>query len=383
MLFYNGTIFCGGTFQKADVRTQGEHIVSVSPSLEKTDGEEAVDVQGKWLLPGFFDVHTHGRDGADFSDAPVPELVRIRDSYALCGVTSLLATTMTMEENYSRAMLKRIRSAIEEKSGGSRIWGINLEGPFLGPDKKGCHDPQYLRKPDIAWFEELDTCAGGHIRLVDLDPTLDGAMDFIRAFAGKKKLSIAHTGADYETACKAVDAGADHVTHLYNAMNGLHHREPGVVGMVQDREVWAELICDGVHVHPAVIRLTFASNARKLCIVSDSLSAAGLGDGVYSLGGLTVHVNGRRATLADGTLACSVSNVFEECRNVISFGVSPEEAIAAASLNPARAMGLEEKIGDIRPGLLADLLIVTPQMELERVYIGGKEIKQKRRGSHD
>lgn len=383
MLFYNGTIFCGGTFQKADVRTQGERIVSVSPSLEKMDGEEAVDLQGKWLLPGFFDVHTHGRDGADFSDAPVPELVRIRDSYARCGVTSLLATTMTMEENYSRAMLKRIRSAIEEKSGGSRIWGINLEGPFLGPDKKGCHDPQYLRKPDIAWFEELDACAGGHIRLVDLDPTLEGAMDFIRTYAGKKKLSIAHTGADYETACKAVDAGADHVTHLYNAMNGLHHREPGVVGMVQDREVWAELICDGVHVHPAVIRLTFASNARKLCIVSDSLSAAGLGDGVYSLGGLTVHVNGRRATLADGTLACSVSNVFEECRNVISFGILPEEAIAAASLNPAKAMGLEDEIGDIRPGLLADLLIVSPQMELERVYIGGKEITQKRRGSHD
>ena len=383
MLFYNGTIFCGGTFQKADVRTQGERIVSVSPSLEKMDGEEAVDLQGKWLLPGFFDVHTHGRDGADFSDAPVPELVRIRDSYARCGVTSLLATTMTMEENYSRAMLKRIRSAIEEKSGGSRIWGINLEGPFLGPDKKGCHDPQYLRKPDIAWFEELDACAGGHIRLVDLDPTLEGAMDFIRTYAGKKKLSIAHTGADYETACKAVDVGADHVTHLYNAMNGLHHREPGVVGMVQDREVWAELICDGVHVHPAVIRLTFASNARKLCIVSDSLSAAGLGDGVYSLGGLTVHVNGRRATLADGTLACSVSNVFEECRNVISFGILPEEAIAAASLNPAKAMGLEDEIGDIRPGLLADLLIVSPQMELERVYIGGKEITQKRSGIHD
>ena len=374
MLFYNGIVFCGGKFQKADVRTRGEIIAEVSPSLEKQEGEEAVDLLGRWLLPGFFDVHTHGRDGADFSDAPAQELVRIRDSYARCGVTSLLATTMTMEENYSRAMLKRIRTAIEEKSDGSRIWGINLEGPFLGPDKKGCHDPQYLRKPDIAYFRELDACAGGHIRLVDLDPALEGAMDFIRAFAGKKKLSTAHTGADYETANLAVDAGADHVTHLYNAMNDMHHREPGVVGMVEDREVWAELICDGVHVHPAVIRMTFASNARKLCIVSDSLSAAGLGDGIYSLGGLSVHVNGRRATLADGTLACSVSDVFEECRNVISFGVAPEEAIAAASRNPAKAMGLENKIGDIRPGLLADLLVVTPDFALEKVYIGGKEV---------
>ena len=375
MLFYNGIAFCEGDFRRLDVRTEGERIVQTGECLEKKEGEEALDLQGKWLLPGFFDVHTHGRDGADFSDAPASELVRIRDSYARCGVTSLLATTMTMEENYSRAMLKRIREAIEEKSGGARIWGINLEGPFLGPDKKGCHDPQYLRKPDIAYLEELDACAGGHIRLVDLDPTQEGAMEFIRAFAGKKKLSIAHTSADYETANLAVDAGADHVTHLYNAMNGLHHRKPGVVGMVEDREVWAELICDGVHVHPAVVRMTFASNARKLCIVSDSLSAAGLGDGVYSLGGLTVHVNGKQATLADGTLACSVSNVFEECQNVISFGVSPKEAIAAASLNPARAMGLSDRIGDIRPGLLADLLVVTPQMELGRVYVGGKEVK--------
>lgn len=375
MLFYNGIAFCDGTFQQIDVRTGGDRIAETGPSLKRADGEEAVDLQGMWLLPGFFDVHTHGRDGADFSDAPAEELVRIRDSYTRCGVTSLLATTMTMEENYSRAMLKRIRTAIEEKSDGARIWGINLEGPFLGPDKKGCHDPQYLRKPDIAWFEELDGCAGGHIRLVDLDPTLDGAMDFIRAFAGKKKLSIAHTGADYETACLAVDAGADHVTHLYNAMNGLNHRKPGVVGMVQDREVWAELICDGVHVHPAVVRMTFAADAGKLCIVSDSLSAAGLGDGIYSLGGLEVHVTGRRAALADGTLACSVSDVFEECRNVISFGVAPEAAISAASRNPAKAMGLEGEIGDIRPGLLADLLVVTPDFALKRVYVGGKEIR--------
>ena len=230
MLFYNGIAFCEGDFRRLDVRTEGERIVQTGECLEKKEGEEALDLQGKWLLPGFFDVHTHGRDGADFSDAPASELVRIRDSYARCGVTSLLATTMTMEENYSRAMLKRIREAIEEKSGGARIWGINLEGPFLGPDKKGCHDPQYLRKPDIAYLEELDACAGGHIRLVDLDPTQEGAMEFIRAFAGKKKLSIAHTSADYETANLAVDAGADHVTHLYNAMNGLHHRKPGVVG---------------------------------------------------------------------------------------------------------------------------------------------------------
>ena len=248
MIFQNGRVFSEGHFQNVDVRVVGERIAEIGENLERQEGEEAVCIRDCMLLPGFFDVHTHGRDGADFSDAPAKELVRIRNSYAACGVTSLLATTMTMEEEYSKNMMKRIREAIEAESDGARIWGINMEGPFLGPDKKGCHDPQYLKEPDIPFFEELDACAGGHIRLIDLDPTRKGAMDFIRAYAGKKKLSIAHTGADYKTANEAVDAGADHVTHLYNAMNGLHHREPGVIGMVNDRPVWAELICDGLQI---------------------------------------------------------------------------------------------------------------------------------------
>lgn len=375
MLYKNGAAFIDGAFRHMDVRTTGDKITETAEGLREKDGEEVVDIGGKWLLPGFFDVHTHGRAGADFSDAPSSELIRIRRSYAECGVTSLLATTMTMEEEYSKKMMERIRAAIEAETEGARIWGINLEGPFLEPDKKGCHDPQYLKKPDIAFLEELDEAAGGHILLVDVGPNLDGALEFIRHYKGKKKISIAHTSATYARAKEAVDAGADHVTHLYNAMNSLHHREPGVIGMVHDTKVWAELICDGVHVHPAVVRFTFAADAGKICIVSDSLSAAGQGDGLYSLGGLNVYVKGNRAALADGTLACSVSNVFEECKNVVSFGVPIEEAIAAASENPAKAMGLEDQVGFIMPGLLADLLVVTPKMDLKEVYVGGCRIK--------
>ena len=375
MLFQKGSAFIDGALRRMDVRIRGDKITEIAEDLMPNDKEEVISIEGKWLLPGFFDVHTHGRAGADFSDAPSEELIRIRRSYAECGVTSLLATTMTMEEEYSRQMMRRIRTAIEAKAEGARIWGINMEGPFLGPDKKGCHDPQYLKKPDIAFFEELDGCAGGHILLVDVDPNLEGAMEFIRYFHGKKKISIAHTSATYVRANEAVDAGADHVTHLYNAMNGLHHREPGVIGMVHDRDVWAELICDGIHVHESVIRSAFAADARQLCIVSDSLSAAGLKDGVYSLGGLDVHVKGSRAALADGTLACSVSNVFEECRNVVSFGVPVEAAIAAATICPAKAMGLEDRIGAIAPGLLADLLVATPGLDLQEVYVGGCKIK--------
>lgn len=374
MLFQNGTVFLDGAFKKADVRIKEDKIIEVAASLDAAAGEEVENIEGKWLLPGFFDVHTHGRDGADFSDAPAEELVRIQKSYAACGVTSVLGTTMTMEAAYSRQMMERIRTAIEANGEGAHIWGINMEGPYLGPDKKGCHDPAYLRQPEASFFEELDACAGGHIMLVDVDPNLPGALEFIETYSRTKKISVAHTSATYARANEAVDAGADHVTHLYNAMNSLHHREPGVVGMVMDRAVWAELICDGVHVHPAVVRFTFAAVGEKICIVSDSLSAAGLADGVYSLGGLDVHVKGNRATLADGTLACSVSNVFEEVKNVISFGIPVETAILAASANPAKAMGLEDKIGAIRPGLLADLLVATPDMELEQVYVSGKQL---------
>ena len=374
MLFQGGLAYIEEKFQRRDVRICEDKITEIAEHLKAAEGETVVNIEGKWLLPGFFDIHTHGRDGADFSDAPAEELIRIRRSYAACGVTSVLATTMTMEKEYSRQMMGRIRTAIEAKAEGAHIWGINMEGPFLGPDRKGCHDSQYLLNPDIAFFEELDACAGGHITLVDLDPNLDGALEFIRHYRGKKKLSLAHTSATFARANEAVDAGADHVTHLYNAMNGLHHREPGVIGMVHHRDVWAEFICDGVHVHPAVVQFTFAADADKICVISDSLSAAGLADGIYSLGGLDVHVHGDRATLADGTLACSVSNVFEECKNVISYGIPAEKAIAAATSHPAKAMGLENKIGFINPGLLADLLIVTPQMELERVYVEGKEV---------
>lgn len=375
MLFKNGAVFLEGVFKKADVRIDQEKITEVAAVLEAAAGETVTDISGKWLLPGFFDVHTHGRDGADFSDAPSDELIRIRRSYAACGVTSVLGTTMTMEEEYSRQMMKRIRTAIEAEGKGAHIWGINMEGPFLGPDKKGCHDPLFLRHPDAGFFEELDTCAGGHIMLVDIDPNLPGALEFIKRFSRTKKLSIAHTSATYVRANEAVDAGADHITHLYNAMNGMHHREPGIVGMVNDRDhVWAELICDGVHVHPAVLRTTFAAMGEKLCIVSDSLSAAGLADGNYRLGGLDVSVKGNLATLSDGTLACSVSNVFEEVKNLISYGIPAETAILAASSNPARAMGMEDKIGSICTGLLADLLVVTPGMDLEQVYVSGERL---------
>ena len=187
MLFQKGVAFIDGALRCMDVRTCGDKITEVAEDLAPKDREEVINIEGKWLLPGFFDIHTHGRAGADFSDAPSEELIRIRRSYAECGVTSLLATTMTMEEEYSRQMMRRIRTAIEAKAEGARIWGINMEGPFLGPDKKGCHDPKYLKKPDIAFLEELDQCAGGPYPAGGCGPQFRGSHGVYQVFPWEKE----------------------------------------------------------------------------------------------------------------------------------------------------------------------------------------------------
>lgn len=372
MIFRNGKVFYNGSLIDLEIRTEEDRISAAGKKLDLRPGEECVDLNGNWLLPGFVDVHTHGREGLDFSEASAEEIGTLRKSYAGQGVTTVLATTMTMEYEYSRQMLKRIADAIESGQEGARILGINLEGPFLSHEKKGCHDERYLLAPESGVFDEFDRQARGHIRLVDVDPCYPGAMEFISRYHEDKCISIAHTTADYETACEAVRAGATEVTHLFNAMNGLHHREPGVIGMAFDQPVNAELICDGIHVHPSVIRMAFHLMPFRICLISDSMSAAGLTDGEYALGGLKVIVKDRKAANEDGTIAGSTTNVFEACRNVISFGVPVEQAILAATRNPAKAVRIYDTVGSIKEGKMADLLVVTPGFDLEQVYIGGK-----------
>jgi N-acetylglucosamine-6-phosphate deacetylase len=372
MIIKNADVFYDGKFQKMDVKLRGEIISAVGENL--TD-DEILDGSGLLLLPGFIDIHTHGRTGLDFSTAKVEEIGALCQSYAECGITSVLATTMTMEYETTKQIMGRIKAAIETGCHGSRILGINLEGPFLGPNRKGCHDEQYLLNPSLDLIEEFDKLSGRNIRLLDLDPTLPNAMECIKNYSKTKTVSIAHTASDYETACSAVQAGATHVTHLFNAMNSLHHREPGVIGMVSDLPVNAELICDGIHVHPAVIRMMFRLIGERIALISDSMSAAGLGEGEYELGGLKVFVKEKKASLADGTIAGSTTNVFEAVKNAIRFGVEKEKAILSASLVPARAIHADHLVGEIAVGKKADLLLVTPDFNLEQVYIDGKRFK--------
>jgi len=369
MILKNAEVFYDKHFRKLDVAIQGDTIVEVGEDLQ---GEDIVNLQGKMLLPGFVDIHTHGRAGFDFSTATPEEIGKMCLSYAESGITSVLATSITMGYDITSGIMKNINKAMEAGYAGCRILGINMEGPFLGKDRKGSHDENYLVPPDQEAFEEWDRLSGNNIKMVDIDPNLPGAMEFIKKYSKSKVISIAHTSANYDTACKAVHAGASHVTHLFNAMNGLHHREPGIVGMVSDYPVNAELICDGIHVHPAVVRMMFKLIPDRLVIVSDSMSAAGLGNGEYELGGMKVIVKDKKAALENGTIAGSTTNVFEEVKNVINFGVDKEQAILSATLLPAKAIHMDHEIGEIAVGKKADMLVISPDFTLEQVYIGGK-----------
>ena len=365
MIIKGGNVFQeDGSFLEQAIYINDHRLVD---KAEYQDDGEVIDAEGLLVLPGLVDIHSHGAAGEDFSDGNPEGLKKILQYEKRCGITSYCPTSMTFPKERLRQIFASIKGAQTED--GATVVGINMEGPFLDPAKKGAHVEKWIAAPDVAFVRELNQDADGLVRLVTLAPNMDGAEEFIKEMHEEVCISLGHTAADYDCASRAMKLGAHHVTHLYNAMQPFGHRAPGLIGAaMDDPECMVELICDGYHIHPSAIRAAFRMfGPERVILISDSMRATGMENGTYELGGQEVTVKDRKAVLKDGTLAGSATNLYGCMCKAIEFGTPLEQAIMAATANPARSIGIFDRVGSIRIGKQADLLLVSENLELKRV----------------
>lgn len=357
---------------QGDIEIEDGKILRVGKDLPRKEEDLAVDCAGSYtVVPGFVDVHIHGCAGADTCDATREALEAMAAFLLAHGVTSFCPTTMTTSRETIQAALLAAKDLMDHPmEGGARVVGVNMEGPFIAKERKGAQKEEDILPPDFPLFQRFYEESGGIVRLVDVAPEQPGGLEFVEKASQLCTVSIAHTTADYGQAKAAFDKGVTHATHLFNAMSGLHHRKPGVVGAVfDDSRVRGELICDGFHIHPAVLRAAFRLLGDRALIVSDSMRANGMPEGeAFDLGGQMVTVHQGKALLPDGTIAGSVTNLHQEIKNLVSFGVPFEQAVKAATLLPARAIGLDGEIGSIAPGKRADLVVLDENLDIAAVY---------------
>lgn len=374
MFYKNARIFTPdfqfriGAFSVNDDGTFGEIFPEAVPS-------DAIDLQGATVIPGLIDIHNHGNSGEDYSDGNTGAVEKMAQYLAQNGITGFAATTMTLPYPVlEKAFVSAKTFADTPKSGCARLLGIQMEGPYFSEKKKGAQNGAYLKTPDFAGFKALYDGCGGLVKIVGIAPELEVAEEFIRQASKLCTVAVAHTDATYDDAKSGFSAGSTLLTHLFNGMPGIHHRNPGVIpAAVENETVFAELICDGLHIHPAAVRLAFSMfGAKRMVLISDALRCCGMPDGEYELGGQPITLSGGVARLADGTLAGSATNLFECMRRAMSFGIPEADAIRAATYNPACVLGAENTLGSIRPGMQADFLVCSPDYSSKQVYLGGK-----------
>ena len=350
--------------------TIAESVVTAVGQGHPPAGGHVVRLGGHLLVPGFVDLHVHGGDGAQVNDGTVDEVTRsvrrLAAHHARHGTTALLATAVTGPPAELRDIVRGIAACQHHPRDGARILGSNLEGPWLSPLRAGAHDRRHLRLPDLAELTTLIAAAPDTIRLVTIAPELEGAMTFIRELVDRGIVaSIGHTDADFATTQAAFDAGATHVTHLFNAMPGLHHRDPGpVAAALADERVTVELIADGIHVHSAVLGLVIGLAPKRLVAVTDAIAVTD-----------AVSAHEGRVTVADapGTLAGSVLTMDEAVANLVRSGASVQQAVTAATTTSARAIGAHS-VGAITVGRPADLAILDPELRCSATIVGGRVV---------
>ncbi|GIP38047.1 N-acetylglucosamine-6-phosphate deacetylase [Paenibacillus sp. J31TS4] len=364
-------------------REQGRLLVDETGRIEAAGGAELtasgpvrqIDAEGLTMLPGFVDVHMHGGNGYNVMDARYESLDGISRFHAAHGTTAFLATTNTSTGERIREALRCAAAAVERGVGGAELAGIHLEGPFLDVVRRGAQRKEDVRPPTPEEIDQFLEAGGGHIRLVTLAPELPGGLEAVRRFRGRGvTVSAGHSDATYAQMEAAVEAGVTHTTHHFNGMRPLHHREPGLAGAgLLLSELTTELIADGIHVHPAVVRLLFAvKSPGRVCMITDAVGCCGLPDGDYG----HVRMTGGQVYLKDGeTLAGSSLTMLQALRNVLAFTGLPLEAVLPSLTSvPARQVGLDGRKGTLEAGKDADFLLVDDELRLVATYVRGREV---------
>jgi len=375
-----------GEFVKADIILKNDRIHAIySDNINEErfyqndfDEKNIIDLEGRKVIPGLVDIHTHGAIGYDVAVASAEQIHEIARYQARNGTTTFMPTTVTDDIKNTKKALEEIRKAAQIKGDGATIEGAHIEGPYINVQRKGAHDPKWITLPDKNQYDEFRDILGPLKIHITVAPEIEGGLGFIKYVRQNGgTVGIGHTDGDYEITVKAIEAGANVFTHLFNTMTELNHRKPGVVGAALSSDIPVELICDGIHVHPAVVKIVArARGAEGIVLVTDSMQAAGLGDGEYVFAGSKIYVVNGYAGKEDGTLVGSVLCLFNAVKNMVNFGnVSFGDAVKMASLNPAKVLGIDDEVGTIEVGKRADLVVLDDNLEIHMVFCRGNRVR--------
>lgn len=375
MIIKAANIFVNGEFKNIDFEVKDDRFSQFTEDIHDnnvyySDNSENYTFENCLILPGLVDIHSHGAIGFDFCDASSDDMKKMAEFYIKNGTTSLLPTIVTTSEEQYERQIPKILENIDENS---PYIGINLEGPFISKEKKGAHNEKNIRDIDVSYASKLYDLGKNKIKLMTAAPELENFNELVNFSKNRFLISMGHTNCTIDEARKAIDMGVRSVTHLFNAMESMHHRKPALIGATLEFPIYKELICDGIHIHDSILKGLYRGYSEELIIVSDSISACGLGDGDYFLGGLDVIVKEKQARLKNGTIAGSVNTLFDGIKHLVKIGVKLEDAIKSATIIPAKSINMENETGSIKTGLKADFIVCDKNLNILSVFKNGKQ----------
>lgn len=378
MLIKNCNIIYLDKIEKGSVLVENGKIKEINPS--NVNDTEVIDAEGLYISPGFIDVHIHGAGGCDTMDGTVDSINTIAKTIVQHGTTSFTPTTMTVAAEDIRKSMEVIKKLKEEGTEGANVLGAHLEGPFISPKAIGAQNPNFLLAPSVENYNKIVGDYSDAVVSITMAPEVEGAKELIKYLSDNGvTVSMGHTKATYDEAIEGIKCGACHSTHLYNAMTPFTHREPGVVGATFDTDITTETISDGIHISYPALRTAYKQKGTdKVLLVSDAMEACGMPDGQYSLGGQDVIVKNGAARLLDGTLAGSVLTLDKAVKNIYNNSNYPlNEVVRMATYNGAKHCHVEDHKGLIKEGYDADLILFNEDIEIQKVFVKGKEVYNK------